>query len=438
MKKLAICIPTYNRREFFLRLLEQSVEQIKKSGYTDEIELCISDDNSEDDITNDVEAVRAENLGITIKYNRNKTNVGIWGNAKKIVEMADAEYCWIIGDDDVYACQEAVSIVIDKLYSELPDILTAPCIDFRDGRYENYNIFPYNTGDVTLNLTVKEDFDIWFNVGMCKRCFFTDPHQSVFRKSLWDKHVGNLLLPNDGYGFWIVLCTIALNGADVHYTNQHLIVSDRNETSHWMNKETIRRFSRDWITLHEHLVKLNESASNRFLELFSNWFIKNYPIIMDSPLLTDSQKQFVKNLDIEQIRLLNKLYTPPHRYRELDGKNIIFFGCGSWSEQARECLKNIGIVPRFYTDNDTSKHGKILNEIPIISPNESLEIPTSIYIITVKDQSLLLSASSGFLKSIFFSIYNQLRDMGIQENKICIPHILLENFICCDEGGQSK
>lgn len=95
MKKLSICIPTYNRSGFLDTLLTSLVAQIAASGHADEIEVLVSDNCSPDDTA----AIAAKHEG-AIRYWRNAENIGPDANFLKLFGEACGQYIWLPGDDD--------------------------------------------------------------------------------------------------------------------------------------------------------------------------------------------------------------------------------------------------------------------------------------------------------------------------------------------------
>lgn len=94
--KLSICIPTYNRASHLANAL-QSIASNRLLGHV-EVQVCVSDNCSSDDTA---AVTRAAQQKLMIKYQKNETNVGLAGNFLKAVEMADGEFVWLIGDDDL-------------------------------------------------------------------------------------------------------------------------------------------------------------------------------------------------------------------------------------------------------------------------------------------------------------------------------------------------
>lgn len=96
MKKLSICIPTYNRSGFLDTLLTSLVAQIAASGRSDEIEVLVSDNCSPDDTP-----VIAAKFEAAIRYWRNEENIGPDANFLKLFGLAEGRYIWLPGDDDM-------------------------------------------------------------------------------------------------------------------------------------------------------------------------------------------------------------------------------------------------------------------------------------------------------------------------------------------------
>lgn len=95
---LAICIPTHHGRALYLReLLDSILRQSKIDGSL--IQICISDNASQDGTSAMVESYQ-KNSHIPIEYFRFSVDTGI-RNFFNVISMADAEYCWLMGSDDV-------------------------------------------------------------------------------------------------------------------------------------------------------------------------------------------------------------------------------------------------------------------------------------------------------------------------------------------------
>jgi len=94
---LSICIPTYNR----VQNLDDCLNSIKISNEFKNnlnFEVCISDNGSIEDTS---KIVSKYEKFFKIKFNKNNKNLGFALNAIKTVSMAEGEYIWMIGNDDL-------------------------------------------------------------------------------------------------------------------------------------------------------------------------------------------------------------------------------------------------------------------------------------------------------------------------------------------------
>ena len=94
---LSICIPTYNRLDQLDNCLN-SILISKKNVDNFNFEVCVSDNNSEENTEN---IIKKYNKELKIKYNKNKTNLGFALNGIKVMTMAEGEFSWMIGNDDL-------------------------------------------------------------------------------------------------------------------------------------------------------------------------------------------------------------------------------------------------------------------------------------------------------------------------------------------------
>lgn len=94
--KLSICIPTYNRAAFLGEALDSVIRQA-----TDEVEIVVSDNASTDNTAALVHEYQARFP--RIRYHKNSENLGFDRNILKVVELAEGEYCWLLGSDDALA-----------------------------------------------------------------------------------------------------------------------------------------------------------------------------------------------------------------------------------------------------------------------------------------------------------------------------------------------
>jgi|GEM_PF-1679678 len=98
--KLAICIPTYNRKEYLRICMEAIISEISVNDCYDSVQICVSD-NCSTDGTAALVANFINNSGVDIIYYQNSTNIGPDLNFLKCIEISKADYCWFMGSDDV-------------------------------------------------------------------------------------------------------------------------------------------------------------------------------------------------------------------------------------------------------------------------------------------------------------------------------------------------
>lgn len=97
MNKLSICIPTYNRATHLRNCLNSLIQ----SGVAalDEVQICISDNCSTDNTKQIIDDAAAR---LPVKYRKNASNLGLARNILEVVKMAEGEFVWIVGDDDLF------------------------------------------------------------------------------------------------------------------------------------------------------------------------------------------------------------------------------------------------------------------------------------------------------------------------------------------------
>jgi glycosyltransferase involved in cell wall biosynthesis len=114
---ISICIPTYNRARHLANCLRSLESSGARPGV--DFEICVSDNGSTDDTQ---EVVRAAQQRLPIRYRRNEGNQGIPRNFLAVVEMAQGEFAWLLGDDD---------LLVPDAIAELRDLLARnPRVDF--------------------------------------------------------------------------------------------------------------------------------------------------------------------------------------------------------------------------------------------------------------------------------------------------------------------
>jgi len=93
MPRFTIGMPTYNRCDLLAHALQAAVGQT-----CHDVEVVVCDDASTDRTP---EVVRS--FGDRVRYHRNATNIGMWPNFARAVELAEGEYfSWLQDDDQIH------------------------------------------------------------------------------------------------------------------------------------------------------------------------------------------------------------------------------------------------------------------------------------------------------------------------------------------------
>lgn len=211
MLKLAICIPTHHGRAGELRELLDSI--VKSEGSLDGVQVCVSD-NASADGTQELVRGYIERHGRLFKYHRNDANTGI-RNFFTVVEMADAEYCWMIGSDDAVPPGG-----IGRVLAELERHPRLPAITVNK---LNYNkdltrlIGPDH--DVVLPPSPREPRVLrgYGEIVSALFMLFGYIGAHVFRKELWDEVIGEHGLPHGRFpnqAHVFMYCEIARRGGE--------------------------------------------------------------------------------------------------------------------------------------------------------------------------------------------------------------------------------
>jgi glycosyltransferase involved in cell wall biosynthesis len=108
MKKISLCVPSYNRPE----TLRQLINSYRKQNYPNK-ELVISDDSPNESIKKMVEKLNDK----TIRYFHNYPGLGFSKNLLESIKRASGDYIILLGDDDVFLSPDVFSEYV-KVFEE--------------------------------------------------------------------------------------------------------------------------------------------------------------------------------------------------------------------------------------------------------------------------------------------------------------------------------
>lgn len=188
--KISLCIPTYNRAVHLINCLQSII--LNKARSRIDFQVCVSDNCSSDETE---QVVRRAQTSIAIKYQKNSQNLGIPRNFINAVEMADGEFVWLIGDDDLllpYALEE-----LSDLISKHPDVDFFYINSFHATTQSIFSFpQPFDTSNLPKNMT---PFSSWPHSGEMMFMDLVNPRRSfdflggmflsVFRRRNWIQNV---------------------------------------------------------------------------------------------------------------------------------------------------------------------------------------------------------------------------------------------------------
>ena len=190
---ISICIPTFNRATNLENCLQSILHASK--GFNEKFEVCISNNGSTD---NTDEIVKRVGLDLNINYHKNDKNLGIPKNFLKVVSLAQGEFIWLIGDDDL--------LLPDTFTRLIPLIADNKEVDFfylnsyhLDHEYVKSKKHPFNTDQLPKNMEPFSKEEVsrklqFFDLIDPKISFdfLGGMFLSLFRKKNWDKYVNIL------------------------------------------------------------------------------------------------------------------------------------------------------------------------------------------------------------------------------------------------------
>ncbi|WP_285533476.1 glycosyltransferase family 2 protein [Stutzerimonas stutzeri] len=222
---LAICIPTYNRVAYLSVLLDSILSQVT-SDISCKIEICISDNASEDRTAEVVHAYSNQAI-CPIRYSKNALNLGFDRNVLAVVGLASADYCWIVGSDDLVApgSIERLLSIISRVAP--PDLLLFPRQDFFDVSSPGRIVHWLSTSGVDkgyFDFSRPDDFKEYLKCASGLGAGFSYIGSAVFKREEWlaIDSVENVL--GSCYVHAFVIASMCLKGAKLVYLNDALIL----------------------------------------------------------------------------------------------------------------------------------------------------------------------------------------------------------------------
>lgn len=368
MKKLAICIPSYNRAKKCERLLRALAGQIVLGGLYEKVEICVSDDCSVEDISAIAGRVRAQYAEIDLRFRKNEKNMGMDYNFLKCVYMSDAEYCWIIGNDDMPE-ENGVRNILNCLEDRV-DFLVFPFDIYDENDRKSGTVYPLKDGEnngMVFHTSNGEEYSALIekvNNGNALFCFLSNV---VFKKEAWDRH-GDRFADKMNTIFiqmYMNLQTLK-EGALYKYVPYKFI---RN----YADDETNAAFKREYDVLiglsdvidyfftgedHRKLQKciVDERINGRMWDLDENSVEKRRIAQIGSPKVELYKRYFIST---------------KQRRSYFENRNVLVYGAGIFGKKALRDLKECNTESIMVFDADANKWGSEI-EGYIVNPAEKL------------------------------------------------------------------
>ena len=165
--RLTVAIPTYNRANLLLILLQEVSQQIRQL-IDFEVEILVSDNASTDNTTEVVKSFKDRNQDIQTKYHINKCNLGYDKNVDLLFHLASGDYVMTISDDDGLE-HNALSLIRETLEnhsvakviyvaSSFYDYNLEEKISINDPFFENVGVSRYFSSARELFISSQEVF----------------------------------------------------------------------------------------------------------------------------------------------------------------------------------------------------------------------------------------------------------------------------------------
>lgn len=226
MAKLAICIPTYNRVEYLKDLLPPLLKQVSvyEKGF---VQVCLSDNASTDETEEYILELQKTFYNVDFRYQKNETNLGAIRNFLKCVELAQADFCWLMGSDDSVPEQavEHVLKAIDR--NPKSDVLIGrriACDAHLQPMFRGAWIPSKN--DLVVNFTSPQQVEALFNRITTTTAICGLISVIVFKKEAWDSVTDYEQYLDTAYiQTYKLLRALTLRGTDMTYFTEEIALA---------------------------------------------------------------------------------------------------------------------------------------------------------------------------------------------------------------------
>lgn len=244
-KKISFCIPTFNRLKFLRHTLE-SIIKSTPAIYYDQVEICISDNASEDETEIYIKDL-CLTCPITIVYHRNEKNYGADINYMKCIEISNSDYCWFLGSDDAIV-DGAVQSLLSFISSYNADIYLCNRIecDFHLNPLRERSWLNKDIKDKLFIFESEKCINDYFNSCQSLGGVFSYLSSIIFKKSKWDKYTSSIKYFNGtAYSHVAILIQILINNGILFYTTKCFVLC-RGENDSFAQDGLVKRIMLDF------------------------------------------------------------------------------------------------------------------------------------------------------------------------------------------------
>lgn len=368
MKKIAISIPNYNRIEELERLINEIIRQVYDYDLTDNVQICVSDDCSPEDPTEVVCRLIQNNPTLDIRYARKHENQGMDYNFRDCVLMAEAEYCWIIGNDDI-PTSDALKKVIDFLNNNKDAEFLVTPFDVHDeqGCYRT-TVFPFGQcSDFRVDTSINEEkkdllLKVVHNSGV-----FGFLSNVVFRRDKWVKNKEKYSdkMQSIFIQMYMNIDTV-MSGCVYYYSGTKIIINNADDKTN----DSINRICKILVGLDGVVEYFFEGEVKcHFKKVLTDAYINGeiWKLPEDNCFY-----DLVTSIESEKNTLYKKYYIPESEVKkQLDDCSIVIYGTGDYGNRTYNVLNKNGIVRNIvFADSSSDKVGGYINGCRIISVDE--------------------------------------------------------------------
>lgn len=178
MKRLSICIPTYNYGEFIGQTLASILPQVSA-----EVEVIILDGGSTDETTAVVNELQKDYPQLIYHYQNFRG--GIDKDIEKVVSLAEGDYCWLFSADDIML-PDAIAKVLAAIKSNYDIYLCEHILcNLQMQPISEYPIFNNINSPRLFNLSDTLEKKEYFSSARTSEAFFSFLAGPIFKKVIW-------------------------------------------------------------------------------------------------------------------------------------------------------------------------------------------------------------------------------------------------------------